>query len=164
MNIETINESTKYRTSDGREFGTEATAVNWQHALNAQQDVRHAVNALAQALANVEKTADGQPLDFGATFYGRVYYYIEPNYYRLPALGEVRLSSLRDMNINECGNLEATCYIGTTPKQFAVSQLYASKRAAEIALLEQMQERVASYQEALNALEAKVNQSGGRNE
>lgn len=128
----------QFQTSDGRKFTEKDAAERHQRLVDALAAHEKAHDALGHAIAQSQRTADGEPFRFG-----RGYHRIQSRYGQLSRLDEVRFYYDVRFGISERRDdveLHVDKYEGGGAYRritYRVSELYADRHAAEAALIEE---------------------------
>ena len=134
---------TVYTTKDGRRYLDAEMAERHERLTEARDKYAAAQREYTSALLETQVTADGKPFRFGAL---TDYYYVHPNHNGgLPFLKMVTFS-VWDTKLDDADELNVvTKGDGGNSVTYCISDLYASRREAEIALLHKQMERVTDF-------------------
>lgn len=142
-----VNEvPSKFKASDGKEFGTKEDAERHDAVVVAAREFREARHRLGRILAEREKTADGKPFTFSML---RDLYYVTPGWSGMPALNRVsfyvwscefeideHLELVTIRQRRQVGRMSDNERI----ESYRIADLYATEKAANVALLAAQEE------------------------
>lgn len=134
-----------FKTSDGLGFADIGAATRHQAVLDAMGQLQEAQRAWEIALANEQLTADGQPFSWRHD----EYWWLAAPCLGLSTLGTVRFYYDSRVELDLCGHV-CIRRPGDADKMkvvFRVGQLYANRKAALRALLEQQEMELRWQQE-----------------
>jgi hypothetical protein len=127
----------RFKTSDHKEFATEAEAQRHQAVLDTLEALEHAQRAFEIAVAKEQLTADGQPFSWK----NNTYYFVRECYGLgcLPSMGEVRFYYNTRVHIDRgAGFVEVEVPSGDESNRTfrkRINELYSSRKAALAACL-----------------------------
>lgn len=143
----------KYRTSDGREFNTKSEAEQYDAILIARDEYKAAQRKLGLLLVQSQKTADGRPFEFGR--WGD-YYYINPYFNEWPTIETVSFWGWRFEFAERDGCVLISHERNGRWESYRIDALYADKDAAERALLDAREARLAERAAEVAELRARL--------
>ena len=159
--IRTVERATTYAASDGTEFDDPETAKRYEKMIAARRDFKTARKHYARTLAKSYVTADGKPFDFGTW---KSYYRISPRYDEVPTVEELDIWQ-PDFDFDSWGGVDdpdteiafrCKVYRINEPVLVRISDLYASRAAAERACVKARREWIANLIRETDEMEAKL--------
>ena len=123
----------KYRTSDGLEFDDSVEAKRHEDVHLAYQDFLDAHDKLGKVLACAQKTADGEVFKLDSF---KTYWYVDVGWRGEPRMDKVFFLGYNFRWRAERDDVVLIITSGDEKEEFAIGELYASKRAAQLALVE----------------------------
>jgi hypothetical protein len=145
----------KYVACDGSEFESKVEAERHDTLISAQRQFDNAKDRLRQAIIRTYKTADGLPFDFGL-FHD--YWYVADGFH-WPALSQVSFMGYQqEYRISEHDESRLLLVEKQNGRDvhYDVSQLYANRKDALVALLAARKRRLRMYQEDIEAIEKEI--------
>ena len=162
MNVRVVEKT--YRTSDGNEFRSEEDAIRHETLENARSALDQAQHRFIIALAESQKTADGQPFSFR----NWAYYRVRDCYGSLPSVERVSLGlRVNRMEIDSDNAIEFRAWMEPAGGSsgywlnLRFDELYALESEANRACLQVMRERHAEAAEDIAAFERRLNGERG---
>lgn len=148
MAIQTV--PSRYKTSDGREFGNETDAQRHELLIAAKRKYEDARHEYARALAESQRTADGQPFNLSGM---HDYYYITDGYFSMPEIVRVDFWYW-NCDINEADETVIVVLDSqkATRREYRISSLYYWKGNARKALLIAQEGRLAQITQDVEQL------------
>lgn len=121
-----------FKASDGEKFKTLEEAEAHQVLIDAIKEVEETLRRVGRRVAESQKTADGKAF----TFSHWSYYYIQGGIWNKPTLGEVSFSLWTcRVSIDRSRGIEIIGSDEKDTRTYRVSELYADRRKANLALI-----------------------------